>query len=318
MFNFILFILLSYNLNALVKVENVRQGVAGQGRGLVRVNLSNAVELSKVELSYGDNFVELIIPEAFIIPASKKVFNPSSAKSSVLRIEAEMLKGTKVSVKIFYRLAMDIVRSKAELKQEKNDIVFYYSTVKEEKPVIEEPVASKEVKKVEAIEPVVLKEESKSINIKEAELEKKELVKEGVKFEAKEASISLFWTFVKMVMVLIFIIAIFLVSVYFFKKYFKGSLALYGKKLVDPNIKILGSLSLEFGKTIYIVKVFEEVHLLASSKDRITYLNKLESAILDLSKQEDVLSQPSELSSYSSSASLKTSLKDRLREKKKI
>jgi len=322
MFNFILYsFLISFNLNALVKVENVRQGVAGKGRGLVRVNLSNPVELSKVELSYGQDFVELIIPEAFIIPASKRVFNPSSARSSVLRIEAEMLKGTRVSVKIFYRLAIDIVKSTAELKQEKNDIVFYYSTVKDEKTVLkaDKDTSSIELKSTEFIEPNIIQEASKSelVTSKNNITDKtdKESFKAN-KFESKEASISLFWSFIKMLMVLVFIIAIFLIGVYFFKKYFKGSLALYGKKLIDPNIKILGSLSLEFGKTIYIVKIASETHLIGCSKDRLTYLNKLSEEIKI--EDEQMPERSNQLSTYDASESLKTRLKDRLREKKKL
>jgi len=309
--------LFCFNLHALVKVENVKQGVAGQGKGLVRISLSNATDLSKVSLNYADDFVEIIIPEAFIIPASKKVFNPSSSKSSVLRIEAEMLKGTKVSVKIFYRLAIDIVKSRAELKQENKDIVFYYSTVKAEKPsVIEDKVlilATQQDEKSEIKEP-------KTESIKNTQTNSSEtsnLFINHNKSETKKEGISLFWSFVKMLMVLIFIIAIFLISVYFFKKYFKGSFALYGKKLVDPNIKILGSLSLEFAKTIYIVKIAEEKHLIACSKDRVTYLSKLaDDTNIDNTLLEDLNHSGSFKSTHNSTDTLKTRLKDRLREKK--
>lgn len=312
--------LFSSNLFALVKIESIKQSGI-QGRGSVRVYLSSSYNIKNVELMYGDDYAEILVPDSFIIPATKKIFKPSSASSSVLRMEAELLNGTKVSIKIFFKSSIELIKKTAELKQLGKDIVFYYSTKAEP----EETVTSN----------IVEKEEETKLDIKaESNVENKINIPSDVvatetqnivtKKELKNVNeFSFFWSFVKMIVVLIFLIAIFILAAYLAKKYLKTPISLYGRVLNDPLIKIENKLGLELGKNLYIIKVEGERHLIGASKEAITYLCKLKETPVVASSFEEKVQKNSLLLANSEDKveqeeKLKSRLKDRIKDKKNI
>lgn len=315
-FLLVIVFMFSTSIFAIVKIENIKQG-GSEGKGIVRIYMSSNYNLDKIELSYGKDYAELIFADAFIIPATKRIFKASSAKASVLRMEAELLNGTKVSVKIYFKLPIDLIKQGAELKLIGSDVAFYYQTKNFD---IKTP-ASTDIVKNEIKNEGNFKEAKKDILApqKSETYIDEEIIEDTT--EHKSNTPSLFWSFVRMIMVLIFVVGVFILGVYFFKKYYKGPISLYGKAVIDPNIKVIGKLSLEFGKNIYIISVGGQKHLIATSKDRVSYLsmlNKNEATFEEKLDQESILLAGSKSTQVSNSQKLSVSLKDRLKEKKNL
>lgn len=312
--------LFSSNLFALVKIESIKQSGL-QGRGSVKIYLSSSYDIKNVELMFSDDYAEILIPDSFIIPATKKIFKPSSAKSSVLRMEAELLNGTKVSIKIFFKTTIDIIKKSAELKQVGKDIVFFYSTKAEADPtssiVEEEKIDDSKVStKENSEEEINSTKEGLSNEMKQVTSE------EEVKTVKNVNEYSFFWSFLKMITALIFLIAIFILGTFLVKKYLKTPISLYGRVLNDPNIKIENKLGLELGKNLYIIKVEGERHLIGSSKEAITYLCKLKDTPLNSNFEEKVQKNSILLANseekMEQEEKLKSRLKDRIKDKKNL
>lgn len=327
-FVFFIISIFSSNLFALVKIESIKQSGL-QDRGSVRVYLSSPYDIKKTQLMYGDDYVEILIPDSFIIPATKKIFKPSSAKSSVSRIEAELLNGTKVSVKIFFKTGIDLIKNTAELKQLGRDIVFSYSTKLDSEPKLIADLAEdaesistennvKEIKKETNKEELISKPSSLIVPEKKTSVLEKEN-----KTAAKDVKeFNFFWSFLKMLMALVFLIGIFILGAYLVKKYLKTPISLYGRVLNDPNIKIEHKLGLELGKNLYIIRVEGERHLIGSSKEAITYLSRLKDNPLKSDFEEKVQKNSILLANsenkIENEEKLKSRLKDRIKDKRNL
>ena len=139
--------------HALVKLKDVSQSGMGN-TGTIRIEMNGSYERSKIKVNYESDHLSLIMPDAFIIPI-KKIFKSSSAKSSILKMEASMVPSTKrsggtVKLNIYFRVPIDTIKKTGLLSGRGNILTFSYKTLSDTKEVVPAAQAVVETKIPEA------------------------------------------------------------------------------------------------------------------------------------------------------------------------
>ncbi|MEI6079056.1 MAG: flagellar biosynthetic protein FliO [bacterium] len=125
--------------HALVKLKDVSQSGMGN-TGTIRIEMNGSYERSKVKITYESDHLSLIMGDAFIIPI-KKIFKSSSAKSSILKMEASMVPSAKrsggtVKLNIYFRVPIDTIKKTGSLSGKGNILTFSYKTLSDTKEVV--------------------------------------------------------------------------------------------------------------------------------------------------------------------------------------
>jgi flagellar biogenesis protein FliO len=205
---FLLCILLSYSMlcdAALVRVKDIIQYGKGKN-GIIELRLTSSYDSSKITTNFTDEYLELVLKDTFVIPVSK-TYSPSSPKSSVLKMELLQVPTNSVRARVYFRVDIDIIRNTAKLNTSGNKIIVNYSIEKNAKPI---QVASSVVHEVE--------EKSSKEQIEEKSvLQKASNIKVT---PSKSDTPSMFFTLVKVIATLSFVLALFFIGIFVFKKYF--------------------------------------------------------------------------------------------------
>jgi hypothetical protein len=208
---------------------------------------------------------------SFVLPI-KRVFNPSSPRSSVVRIEAHQKPQSRIEVYIYFRIPLDIVKATSSVEVLDKKVLFKYKTVADTKTIeVKEEIS--EVKK-EIAKDKEVKE------VKEKDLIKID-VKENKEFKKSDMGTSVFWKIFKFT--LIFVLLLFIGFIFFVvsKKYFNRTPASkYVKEVLDKeeskeNIKIISTKSIN-NKKLHIIEINDgEQILIAEGKNEIAFISKV-------------------------------------------
>ena len=114
------------NAEAMVRLKEVYQKGAG-GTGTIKVEFNGNYKESKAELAYKSDSVEIMMRDAFTIPANR-TFKVSSDKSSVSRIIAKQTPGNMVKLILYFRIPIDVIQKTAKIVVEDNVLNFTYKT----------------------------------------------------------------------------------------------------------------------------------------------------------------------------------------------
>ena len=117
---------------ALVRLKNVTQSGLGN-LGTVKIELNGDYDRSKIKISYESDHLALIMNDAFVMPV-KKIFKSSSPKSSILKMEANMVPSTKksggtVKLNIYFRVPIETIKKTGALSGSGKIITFNYKMV---------------------------------------------------------------------------------------------------------------------------------------------------------------------------------------------
>ena len=110
-----------------VKLKSVVQTGTGKS-GNIRIEFNNRYSKSDITVNYLADRVDLIIPNAFVVPV-KRVFKGSSSKASVIKMEAANISGRSLKLSIYFRgIPIDIIKKTAKLTSDDNIVSFNYFT----------------------------------------------------------------------------------------------------------------------------------------------------------------------------------------------
>ena len=283
-----------------VKLKNVTQTGTGNS-GSVKIEFNNDYNKSNISLNYSADKVELIIPNAFVVPV-KRVFKSSSAKSSVIKMEAANISGRSLRLSIYFRsIPIDIIKKTAKLTDDGNVVTFSYATSAEE--AIAAAVAKPQTPPEPVVEPAVAKQEPIVVKAEKKEDKKKE---ENIQEPAKDDGVPLLAKIKKQALALagffkiavLFILLCFVVYalLYIVRKYSRttfidktddqpvfGSTKVTRSKpqMLSSDIKVINSLEIEKDKKLYVVEVMGERMLIGSGKDYMSMLSRLQNETKD-------------------------------------
>jgi len=317
---------------SLVRLKGVTHSGHGT-QGTIKVEFNGNYDSKKSSLTLLEDRAEITIPEAFVIPV-KRVYKPSSNSSSVIKMEVNQIPGNTVRLSVFFRVPMSIIKNSAKLSGTSNSVILNYSI---DAPALESntPVASSTKESDSKSEP----ESTDNSNIDEPKAINKENIKtvqsdisnndesflDEKKNIKKESSSGFGLAIARMLGALLIVIGLFLAGVYLFKKYLSGGISLgMKKKNFDTPIKMISTVALAPGKTLYLVDVMGEKLLLSAGKDGLQLVSKINPII---SGNDEILSSDNfndniddindipevSIPSPMSTSDIKTKLKERLR-----
>jgi flagellar biogenesis protein FliO len=290
----LLFLLPSF-VFGMVRIQDIVQGGQGE-QGIVSINLKDDYDISKAKVKFLKDSVLINLPDTFILPI-KRVFRPSSPRSSVVKIDAQIKSSESVDVIIYFRSKyFNAIKKTYKLEKEKNNILFKYSIVApvNEVKAKKEEINNKEIKKEE------IKENSKKESLKSLEKLNKEKVKEDASLDLKQFktrknpnSFST-WRIIKLVFIFLGIFGLIFISVILSKKYFSSpSYSIFNnkkelKEIRDNNlIKIVERKKLSYFKTLYVIEVLNEKFLISETRTKIKLISKLKEINISSSSYED-------------------------------
>lgn len=268
-----------------VKLKNVTQTGSGNSGG-IKIEFNNDYNKSDITVNYSADRVDLIIPNAFVVPV-KRVFKSSSAKSSVVKMEAANISGKSLRLSIHFKgLPIDTIKKTAKLTSDGNIVTFNYGTV------VEEPVAAVKPQ-TEKQEPVPAVQAQTSVTTEDVKK-----VDEPIKVTAERSTIlssvkkyavalaRFFKIAILVVLLGLVVFALFyIVRKYSSNSYIKevtsdkvfGSTKVNNEPVATSGIKVVSSLEMEKDKTLYVVEVMGERMLIASGKNYTSMLSRLNS-----------------------------------------
>jgi len=272
-----------------VKLKNVVQTGSGNS-GSIKIEFNNDYNKSDITVNYAADRVDLIIPNAFVVPV-KRIFKGSSSKSSVSKMEAANISGRSLKLSIHFRgIPIDTIKKTAKLTSNGNIVSFNYGTVVEEPIAVVKPQPEKQ----EQVQPQVQAPIPTPVLSKTADVKK---LDEPIKpVEAKPALLSqvkkyalALARFFKMAILVVLLGLIVFALFYIVRKYssnnyvkdvttdkvFGSTKVMQNEPVLNAGIRIVTSLEMEKDKTLYVVEVMGERMLLASGKDYMTMLSRL-------------------------------------------
>ncbi len=270
----------SQELMAVVKLKNVTQAGTGSSGG-IKIEFNNDYNKSDITVNYSADRVDLIIPNAFVVPV-KRVFKSSSAKSSVVKMEAANVSGRSLKLSIHFKgLPIDTIKKTAKLTSDNNIVTFNYGTV------VEEPVAvvKTQAEKQEPVQASATTEDVKQVDKPIKLIAEKSTILSDIKKYA--FALTRFFKIAILVVLLgLVVFALFyIVRKYSSSSYIKevttdkvfGSTKVNNEPVVTSGIKVVSSLEVEKDKTLYVVEVMGERMLIASGKNYTSMLSRLNS-----------------------------------------
>lgn len=299
----------------LVKLKNVTQKGAGN-TGSIRIEFNGTYRASKAELEYKSDRVEILMKDAFTLPANR-VFKVSSEKSSVSKMTSKLTPGNLVKLSIFFRTPIEIIKQTGKLSSDNNLLIFTYKVVADE-PVATEEVktddasAQKEDKPLDAYYQAMNQENVIEDNGGKEKIESAGIIDEKQpeqdSLQSYSSNIKKLWRFLKGLLVIVLVVMFSIGIFYLYKRYSSGiseNMGLsFGEKFDAPDrnrevkpkkdpfkdtistnninsmnktdIRVLSSLELSHDKTIHVVEYAGEKMLIATSKDGVTMLSRLD------------------------------------------
>lgn len=285
-----IFVLLSIGSQELlaVKLKNVVQTGTGKS-GTINIEFNNHYSKSDISINYSADRVDLIIPNAFVVPV-KKIFKSSSSKSAVAKMEAANISGRSLRLSIYFRgVPIDIIKKTAKLTSEGNVISFNYFTSMGAVTEAQEQEKENEQKKEEVRTPP-------PVPAPEVKADVKNIIAEPVKVEQKTSlmptvkkyflALTRFFKVAILVILLgLVVFALFYVLRKFSNKPYvnEPDEKIFGSTKVqnDPGIKVVSKLEMEKDKMLYVIEVMGERMLIASGKDYVTMLSRLQNDAKD-------------------------------------
>ena len=278
-----------------VKLKNVSQSGTGKS-GIVKIEFNNHYSKSDITVNYSANKVDLIIPNAFVVPV-KRIFKGSSAKSSVAKMEAANISGRSLKLSIYFRdVPIDIIKKTAKLTGDGNVVSFnYFTSMEAAAAAPQEQEPSKEEVKAPPLLPVQAVVETK---IPEVKAETKNVVTEPVNVEQRTSVISLvkkyllaLARFFKMAILIVLLGLVVFALFYILRKFSnkpylnEPEQKVFGSTKVqqhEPGIRVVNKLEMEKDKTLYVVEVMGERMLIATGKGYVTMLSRLQNDTKDV------------------------------------
>ena len=302
-----------------VKLKNVSQIGTGNS-GSVKIEFNNDYNKSDISVSYAANRVDLLIPNAFVVPV-KRIFKSSSSKSSVTKMEAANISGKSLKLSIHFRdVPIDTIKKTAKLTGNGNVVSFNYGTVVEEPVAAVKPQVEKQEPPAVAPVPVASNMPDKVENkatFKKAEEPIKAVTEQSTLLSNVKKYAFALAKFFKVAMLVVLLGLVVFALFYIVRKYsgnsyitdpttekIFGSTKINNNPVVNPGIKIVSSLEMEKGKTLYVIEVMGERMLIASGKDYTNMLSRLDNDSKD--GQEYLFNDTNE------QIIMKTRLKDKL------
>jgi flagellar biogenesis protein FliO len=296
--------------NALVRLKNVSQSGTGS-TGTIRIELNGDYDRSKVKIDYETDHISFMMNDAFVMPV-KKVFKSSSAKSSVLKMEASMVPSTKrsggtVKLNIYFRVPIETIKKTGLLSGRGNVLNFNYKTAGEVKETAvtatnDEPSGQSDTQAPSIPESGIQDNGDQNIKpnvVAEARTKDIESKLSGGEEQPDSASgeETGLWTkimvfkgmllkFIKIAAVLLGVVVFLFLGLFFFKRYSeqKGSSSSTitdfsglskANTMLNTGIRVINSFDLEEDKKLYIIEVSGERMLIGSSKQSVTMITKL-------------------------------------------
>ncbi len=287
---FCLFLISSQGLLA-VKLKNVVQTGTGSS-GNIRIEFNNSYSKTNIKVNYLDDRVDLVIPNAFVVPV-KRVFKSSSSKSSVVKMEASNISGRSLRLSIFFRgIPTDIIKKTAKLTGDENIVSFNYSTSLEaastkEPENVQGTEVSGNVQKSDQADPEI---KPVAVKVQEAAPSSDKTIAEHKIPEQKRSMLSVikkyFFALTKFFKVAILVVLLGLVIFglfYALRKLSANKPFIDSSDAVkdDASIKIISKLDIEKDKTLYVIEITGERLLIASGKDYVSMLSRLQSDAKD-------------------------------------
>jgi flagellar biogenesis protein FliO len=292
-----LFVLLSVGSQELlaVKLKTVVQTGTGKS-GSIKIEFNNHYSKSDITVNYSADKVDLIIPNAFVVPV-KRIFKGSSTKSSVAKMEAANISGRSLKLSIYFRgVPIDIIKKTAKLTGDGNVVSFNYFTSMEAAaaaPPQEQESAKEEVK---APTPLPV-QEAVEAKAPETKVEIKNVVAEPVNMGQRMSFVSIVKKYLLAlarffkVAILIVLLGLVVFALFYILRKFSNKPYLnepeqkvFGSTKVqnDPGIRIINKLEMEKDKTLYVIEVMGERMLVATGKDYVTMLSRLQNDTKDI------------------------------------
>jgi len=274
-----------------VKLKNVSQTGTGSS-GTVKIEFNNDYNKSDITTNYTADRVELTIPNAFVVPV-KRIFRSSSPKSSIAKMEAANISGRSLRLSIHFRgIPIDTIKKTAKLTSSGNVVSFNYGTVVEESVAVVKPQLEKKEVQIPVPAPmpvassVVNKVEDK-IEIKKTEEPKEAVENTSILSNIKKYAVALA-KFFKMAMLVVLLGLVVFALFYIVRKYSSngyiketatekvfGSTKISNAVPSNSGIRVISSLEMEKDKTLHVVEVMGERMLIASGKNYMTMLSRL-------------------------------------------
>ena len=277
-----------------VKLKSVVQNGTGKS-GNIKIEFNNHYSKSDITVSYLADRVDLIIPNAFVVPV-KRVFKSSSSKSSVAKMEAANISGRSLRLSIYFRgVPIDIIKKTAKLTGEDNVVSFNYFTTMDTVVAAQEQEQEKEKEELKTATPVPV-QAANQVQAQEANTDAKKIVTEPIKVEQKSSLMStvkkyfLALTRFFKVAILIVLLGLIVFALFYVLRKFsnnpfvdKSDEKVFGstKAQNDTSIRIISKLDMEKDKTLYVVEVMGERMLIAAGKDYVTMLSRLQNDARD-------------------------------------
>ncbi len=231
----LLFVNFSYGM---VKLKDVSQKVFGS-TGAIRVEFNGNYKESKVEVDYKSDHVEILMRDAFTLPANR-VFKVSSEKSSVSKITSKLTPGNLIKLSVYFRTPIDVIQKTGKVSVDKNVLTFSYKTVADATLTNNEEASPNEKEK-EKTNTVAEQKDGKPLDAYyqamnqpqgiEDNGSEKAVVDNPKKEEKAEpqsvvntysSSIKKLWTVLKGALILILVVAFSVVVFYLYKRYSSG------------------------------------------------------------------------------------------------
>jgi len=231
----LLFVDFSYGM---VKLKNVNQKGFGSA-GVVRVEFNGDYKESKVEVDYKSDHVEILMRDAFTLPANR-VFKVSSEKSSVSKITSKLTPGNLIKLSVYFRTPIDVIQKTGKVSVDKNILTFSYKTVadsmltnKEEAPPEEKvktnanaTAEQKEGKPLDAYYQAMNQPQGVEDNGPEKAIvdspKKDEKVEQQPVVNTYSSSIKKLWTVLKGALILVLVVMFSVGVFYLYKRYSSG------------------------------------------------------------------------------------------------
>jgi len=264
-----------------VKLKNVTQTGTGNS-GSINIEFNGDYNKSDITVNYTTDKVDLIIPNAFVVPV-KRIFKSSSTKSSVVKMEAANISGRSLKLVIHFKgLPIDTIKKTAKLVNKGNIVSFNYGTV------VEEPIATTKAQPE--------KQEQAPVIAVSSPIEKTE-IKSEIKHQDEPSLLSrvkkyafALTKFFKIAILVVLLGLIVFALFYIIRKYSGndyikkpttdkvfGSTKIQNEPPLNLGIRIISSLEMEKDKTLFVIEVMGEKMLIASGKNYTTMLSRLNS-----------------------------------------